>query len=228
MVSRYSLVLLAAALAGVGLFLSWPRLQASVHYLPVDTAISKYFASREIPSAQLPGLMSRARESISMHDHYRYRDGLSLLHYLRGLDNHTPAWERRPELYRSIEAATEVVRRAPAKPRVWLRIARIRAFLGKPEEEVIPALKMSILTGRVEPTLLLARLELGYGYLPSLDEETVSLLRDQTVLAWRVDRRGLLLKINAGLIEFTRVRTLLEAGYGNIILEMEDGLDADS
>ena len=226
-VKQYSLVLPLVALACALLFLSWPRLQASVRYLPVDTAISRYFDSREIPAAQLEGLVARARESLDLHDHYRYWDGLSLLLYLRGLDDRTPAWKRRMALQQSIRAGVEVVQRAPAKPRVWLRIAQIRAYLGQPQEQVIAALKMSILTGRVEPTLLLARLELGYRYLPLLDAETVSLLRDQTVLTWKVQPRELLSLINAGKVDFVRVKTLLAGGNEDIIAEMEGGLEPD-
>ena len=51
--------MLIALLAIALLMLSWPRLQARVHYLPVDTAISKYFDSRVIPTGQLEGLADR-------------------------------------------------------------------------------------------------------------------------------------------------------------------------
>lgn len=213
---------MALSIALLGL--AWPRLQASFHYLPVDTAIGKYFASREIPTAQLEGLVARAQQSIERHDHYRYWEGLSLLHYLRALDEDTPPWERRPEMKRCLRALEETVRRAPAMPRAWLRMARVKAWLRAPDAHVLAPLRMSILTGRVEPSLLVPRLELGYRYLEGLDTETAALLRDQTALAWRVDPRGLQRAVTEGRLDFERLRELLEGARRDILNEMEAAL----
>lgn len=219
--AQRALALLSLLTAVALLALAWPRLKAAYHYLPVDTAIGNYFATREIPSAQLDGLIDRAHESIGMHDHYRYWEGLSLLHNLRALDEATPYWEKRPELRRALSAIEEVVRRAPATPRVWLRMARIQSWLRAPEPYILAPLKMSILTGRVEPSLLIARLEVGYRYLHKLDAETAALLRDQTVLAWRVMPRGLRSALDEGRVDFERVKSLLAEGRSDILAEME-------
>jgi len=227
-IARRGLGLLALLVAAALLSLAWPRLKASYHYLPVDTAIGKYFESRQIPSAQLRGLIAQARRSIELHDHYRYWEGLSLLHYLRALDEATPYWEKRPELRRSLRAIEETVRRAPAIPRVWLRMARVQAWLKAPEQFVLTPLRMSILTGRVEPSLLIPRLELGYRYLQGLDAETAALLRDQTVLAWRVNQRGVVKAVREGRLEFAGLATLLSGGNADILAEMEAQLGRDA
>lgn len=218
---RYTLVLIIAVTAVVLLSLSWPRLQASLRYLPVDTALSKYRESRQVNTQQLDGLIERAREAIALHDQYRYREGLSELQILSGQDVTKPYWQRRQVLEQSISSALEVVERAPVKPRTWLRIARTRAFLGYPRDEVMPAWKMSVLTGRVEPTLMLLRLELGFRYFNGLDRESRLLLRDQAVLTWAVHRRGVLQRLETGSLDIGLMRELLSGRNPDIIAAME-------
>ncbi len=218
---RYALILTIGVSAGVLLMLAWPRLRASISYLPVDTAISKYWKTREINQQQLDALIARAQQSIALHDHYRYWDGLSDLQILSSQDMSKPFWQRRLALEQSILAAEEVVRRAPAKPRAWLRIARVSAFLAYPKEQVIPALKMSIVTGRVEPTLMLSRLELGLEYLAGLDQESVLLLRDQLVLTWAMHKKTMLRQLRDGSLDFAVIRDVLSVHEQDIIAEME-------
>ncbi len=224
---RYTLVLVIGVTAVILLSLSWPRLRASIRYLPVDTALSKYRETREANMEQIDALIERARESIALYDHYRYREGLSELQLLSGRDTAKPYWQRRQVLEQSISSAQEVVGRTPAQPRTWLRIARTRAFLGHPQEEVIPAWKMSILTGRVEPTLMLIRLALGFTYFNALDSEAVFLLRDQAVLTWAVNRQGVLQWLENGSLDFDLMRKVLAAQNQDIIAEMEAGLGTD-
>ena len=217
---RYTLIMTIGVTASILMVLSWPRLHASVSYLPVDTAISNYWKTREINKEQLDGLIERAQETIALHDHYRYWDGLSDLQILSGQDMSKPFWQRRLALEQSILAAQEVVRRAPVKPRSWLRIAQVGAFLSYPKEQVTSALKMSILAGRVEPTLMLARLKLGLEYLPGLDRETVFLLRDQVILTWAIDKKTMLSRLRNGTLDFVLLRDLLSGHHNDIVAEM--------
>ena len=218
---RYTLILTAGLIAGLLLMLSWPRLQASISYLPVDTAISNYLKTREIDNAQLDGLIERAGQSIAIHDHYRYWAGVSELQLLAGQDMSRSFWQRRQALQDSILAAEEVVRRAPAKPRAWLRIARAKEFLAYPSDEIISPLKMSIFTGRVEPTLMLTRLALGLRQLPDLDAEDIRLVRDQAVLTWAINERTMLKQIESGLLDLELLRLVLAENNPAIYAEME-------
>ncbi len=151
---QFTLLTIIGVAAVILLSLSWPRLQASIDFLPVDTGISRYWESGEIKAGELDALIERARHSVELYDHYRYWEGLSELLILSGQDAGKPYWQRRQILEQSVAAALEAVRRAPARPRTWLRIARARALLGYAAEQVIPAWKMSILTGRAEPNLM--------------------------------------------------------------------------
>lgn len=226
MTMRAGTLLLVVGAAAIALLtLSWPRLQASLAYLPVDTAIRNYYASREIPSAQLPGLIERTRQAIDRNDHYRYRDGLSTLLYLRGLDERSPTRQRRPAFEQAIAEAQNVVAAAPARPMAWQRIARTHALLGHGPEQIIAPLKMSIYAGRVEPTLLPGRLELGYRYRSALDDEAAGLLRDQTLLGWKLQPRQLTRAIEQQRIGWQGVRELLGGRNDRVLQEMEASLD---
>jgi len=218
---RYTLILIVGVTASLLLALSWPRLQASIRYLPVDTAISNYWESREFDQTQLNGLIHRAEQALEIHDHYRYWEGLSELQILKGMDENKPIWLRRPALEKAITAAEEAIRRAPSKPRNWLSIARAKAMLVFPPETVVSALKMSILTGRVEPTMMLVRLELGLRYLSELDTEGTQLLRDQAVLTWTSQKRALLGRIKSGSMDLDSLRDALSSDNQAIIVELE-------
>ena len=218
---RYGLVLVTAVTACLLLALSWPRLHASLRYLPVDTAISNYWKSREFDNAQLGGLIERAQQAITIHDHYRYFEGLSELQIINGQDMSQTMWQRRKALEASINAAEQALMRSPAKPRTWLRIARAREFLGYTSETIIPPLKMSILTGRYEPTLMTSRLELGFRYLAALDAEGIRLLRDQAVLTWRTEQKTMLKRIKSGAINLDLLSEVLSDGNQAMVLEIE-------
>jgi len=167
------------------LMLAWPRLQASYRYLPVEFAIERYYATREIPTDRLSVLIRFAREAIEHHDHYRFHDGLSVLHLLRAMDVMTPALERRAE-YQAAEAeAMESLQRAPAQPSAWARLAMIRWILRDEPENIVTPWKMSVFTGRTETTLLKQRVEIGLAFQQNLDDEALAMLRDQLLLAWR-------------------------------------------
>ena len=223
LLSRYTLVLLIGVTSFILLSLSWPRLRASMRYLPVDTAISKYWENRELNSGQVDALIERAREAISLHDHYRYWDGLSELQILSSQDMARPYWQRRQVLEQSLASAQEVVKRVPVRPRIWLRIARTSAFLGYPQEDVTQAWKMSILTGRVEPTLMLARLELGFRYFAGLDKESIAFLRDQVALTWVAQKKQLMKRVEDGSLDIDLMREILSGHHQDIIAEMEAG-----
>jgi hypothetical protein len=204
------------------LSLAAPRLQATLAYLPVDTALTRYFREGQIPSAQLTPLRARAETAIAHHPHYRYYDGLSQLNYLQALDAAGKPWLQRPALIRSLDAGLEAVARAPAKPRTWLRVARTRAALGETPSSVVDALSLSILTGRVEPTLLLPRLELGLIYAGALDEESRALLSDQALLAWRTQERAFRRALDEGRLDLSRLESVLGSRSETIVDALEN------
>ncbi|MFT5141351.1 MAG: hypothetical protein ACI9CB_003025 [Rhodothermales bacterium] len=223
---KSSFLLIMVGASAISLFsISWPRLNASLTYLPVDTAIKNYYATREIPTLQLPGLITQARKAIEKHDHYRYHDGLSALYYLRGTDDLSPTLERQSALEQAIAEAEISVSISPARPMTWQRIAQTHDLLRHSSDTIIAPLKMSIYAGRVEPTLLLGRLELGYKYLDGLDEETKGLLLDQTLVTWKLKPRELTSAIKNQRILRQGVAQLLSNTNEQQLHEMEASLE---
>ncbi|MFC1690425.1 hypothetical protein ACFL07_12370 [Pseudomonadota bacterium] len=219
--SRYLSIAVIGLTAIAMIALAWPRLYASIRYLPVEIAIKRYYSTREIPTDRLPVLIRFSEQALARHDHYRYRDGLSLLHYLRALDVFTPAPERR-DTYRQAEAEAIVsLQRAPARPAVWLRVATIRWILHDEPETIIQPWKMSIFTGRTDSALFGPRVEMGLAHREYMDAEAVAMLRDQILLTWRA-RPGTLVQIVAKRDrQMTVTRGLLEDTDPTALAEMD-------
>jgi len=189
--ARYAILAVAGLLAILVLSLSWPRFQASFRYLPVDIAISRYYTDREIPSHRLDILVGFAQQAIGYHDHYRYHDGLSVLHYLQAIDPYTPGLERRPAYRLAESEAIASLRMAPAQASTWLRLATIRWILHDEPEDIIGPWKMSIFTGRTISMQFAIRVDIGLSQREFMDAEAVSMLRDQLLLGWRAQQRSL-------------------------------------
>jgi hypothetical protein len=213
------LLLAVVLLALAVLALAWPRFQAAFRYLPVDQALSRYHADRQIPSDRLIILIDFAHQAIGRHDHYRFRDGLSQLHYLRGLDRYTPALERRPAYEEAAAEALNSLQQAPAQPETWLRLATIRWILHDEPANIVAPWKMSVFTGRTHSALYAQRVELGLAHRAFLDEEGLAMLRDQLLLAWKTHpgtliqvlaRRDRGLEVTRGLLEFNDPSALRE------------------
>ena len=219
----WALFILAAS--GFLGYLAWPRLHASLLYLPVDTAIAKYHAGEWIEDAQIDALAGRAREAIGRQAHHRYWDGLSLLMFLKGANTENRLHVRRDAFEASVEAAEVSLALAPAQPRTWLRLARSRSWLRYPPEQVIEALKMSAYTGRVEPSLFATRLELGLAYLPRMDGEGRSLMRDQVLLAWGMQPRELARGIKSGRLPLSAVEELLAGPHEPVLDDIRRAAD---
>ena len=218
---HYLFITAIGVVAIVVITLAWPRLYASIRYLPVEIAINRYYSTREIPSDRLPVLIRFSQEALARHKHYRYHDGLSLLHYLRALDVFTPALERR-DAYRQAEAeAINSLQRAPAQPAVWLRVATMRWILHDEPETIIQPWKMSIFTGRTDSSLFGLRVDMGLAHYEFMDAEAVAMLRNQLVLAWRA-RPGTLVQVMVQRDrQLTVTRALLEGTDPTALAEME-------
>jgi len=223
--ARLALFVPVGLLAVATLALAWPRVLASVRYLPVEHALDRYYADNEIPSDRLKVLIRFAEEAIGRQDHYRFHDGLSQLQYLRGLDVRTPAGERRAAYRAAADAAAASLRRAPAQPAAWLRLATLRWILHDEPETIVGAWKMSIFTGRTHSSLYAHRVEMGLAQRAVLDDEGVAMLLDQLLLAWRI-RPGTLVQVLARRDPGLRIVGGLLMDTDPVALrEMEDWLE---
>ena len=205
--------------------LSWPRLQASYRYIPVDLAIKRYYSSRETPSDRLPVLIRFANEALGHKDHYRYHEGLSLLHTLKAIDSNTPPLERRDAYVTAEAEAIESLKKAPAQPQLWLRLSHIRWVLHDEPENIIAAWKMSVFTGRTEASLMVQRVEIGLAHHEFMDEEAVAMLRDQLVLAWRLKSGALAQVLSVRDSDLVLTQELLGGTDPTALEEMKSWLE---
>ncbi|MDT8320247.1 MAG: hypothetical protein RQ826_06925 [Xanthomonadales bacterium] len=214
----------AVSLALIVLAMAWPRLQAALEYLPVEAAIDRYHLDGQVPLDSLENLLDRARRSIEQHPQSRYWNGLAVLSYLQALDDRAPLARRREAFEQTTQAARQSLLLAPVQPRTWLYLALAQSSLSFRGADSIAPLKMSIYTGRVEPALLLSRLQLAYARFAQLDEEARGLLRDQTLLTFRLKPREFIGSVKAGDIDFQRVSSLLGPVAPGVLQEMEGSL----
>lgn len=220
-----SYMVLAGILAVVLLALAWPRLRAALVYLPVNAAVERYYLDGEPPLAALQALQQRARQSAALHSHQEYWSGLALLHHLDAVYGEHPLAAQREAYEQSLAAADRALALAPVDPRTWLLRALAQNWLSFRDAGVVDSFAMSVYTGRVEPALLLARLRLGYARLGQLDEEARGLLRDQTMLAWRLQPREVTLALKRGELDLPRVASLFGPADADVLHELQEVLE---
>ena len=110
------------------------------------------------------------------------------------------------------------LQRAPAQSATWLRLATIRWILHDEPETIIEPWKMSVFTGRAQSSLLTLRIDLGIAQFEYMDDESVAMLRDQLLLAWRV-RASSLVRVLARRDRSLDVTSELLAGTDPAALE---------
>ncbi|HEV7372226.1 hypothetical protein [Arenibaculum sp.] len=81
--------------------------------------------------------------------------------------------------------------RSPASPHAWARLAQVQLVNGRPADEVVKALRMSLMTGRNERELALPRLAVGNQVRHAWDAEMTDEMLDQIRLAWHTHPQGL-------------------------------------
>ena len=84
---------------------------------------------------------------------------------------------------------------------------------------------MAVYTGRVDPSLFMARLLLGMYYLPGMDQEGIALMRDQALLAWQHQPREVTKALKSGALPFSQIEYLLIGAHSDVLAEMEASLD---
>ncbi len=223
--TRISLLLLTALLGIALLTLSFPRLRASIVFLPVETALRNHWGIRPISQDRFPSLIDAARSSLEIHETDQYWQGLGWMQYLYGISLGYDTEQAKGSFLLARQAFETELKSSPAQPAEWLRLGWIYALLRYPSQEVIEAWNMSVYTGRVEHHLLLNRLELGLRYADFFDEDDLALLRDQLLLAWQYKRREMKKAIASGTVNLKTIRGLIYRDRPEILEEMEEALE---
>lgn len=225
---RFSILLLPLVvllLSTFLLYLAWPRWVSSFRYIPVETAIDRYYKTGEIPSERLGVLIEYANSAIDINSHHRFHNGLSLLQFLRAIDLATPAIERRVSYEASFREAGISLRSAPAQSSVWLRRAYLAWVLHEETDIILPAWKMAIFTGRTDQSQYKSRLEIGIAHRSFMDQEAIAMLRDQLMLAWRAQPGSVVSVLAIYDRDLDVTRPLIAQTDPQALLEMEAWLE---
>lgn len=168
------------------LWLALPRTLAALAGLEGDAVISDLRLNggqvdAEVLAAGIASLESRASwhgTGLTDIDH-----GLLLFRQSRRASS--PAEQRR-----LLDAATVLVEQglaqAPGNPSAWAQLARLRALRGD-RAGAGAALRLSMLSGAVTPSIMPSRLALGLYLLDGLDAETRNMLAGQVRLTWGIN-----------------------------------------
>jgi hypothetical protein len=222
---RCFLVFLAALLGSTLLTLSFPRLRASLAFLPAETALRNNQQIRPITRDRFPGLIQAANNSIRIHDDSRYQHGLAWLHYLDAALSGYGTNEAKASLVQAQQAFEARLQSSPAEPADWLRLGWVHLLLNHPASQIIDAWKMSVYSGRAEHYLLSDRLELGFRLADSFGEDDLSLLRDQTLLTWKYRKQDMRKKIQQQSFQLTTFQNLLSRQDPETLAEIEKEYD---
>lgn len=202
------------------LALSVPRLRASLSVLPADAVQSRYAQTGEFPTASMGYLTDVLVSGIENHDDPAYWAQLGLIHFIRA-ESASDDQARGKDLALALQATGSALARAPVAPDLWLRMAIIRASLEEPSSEVVAAWRLSIDTGRVEPSLAVKRVELGLIYFSALSTEDRLQLLDQARIGWEMKRADLAAMVRSDPRYRIRFRELVKEAAP----EMLAGLD---
>jgi hypothetical protein len=172
-----------ATLAGVVLIvLAAPRFVAGALTAPFDETVRALGGGDAVPDQALQLALGSRQRATSLTSDGRFFAEAAALRFA--------AYQRDPVAERldlAIDAHRAAVERAPSQPFVWTRLATAVLSRDGYVPEVGAALRMSLLTGRFEPRLVLPRLELALPLWKRLPQDVRDGLAGQIVLAMKWD-----------------------------------------
>lgn len=180
--SSLTAALLAGVLTCVMLGLGIPQLVGAVSALGA-AAVIEDLQRGHTPDAKA---LTAAADSLA-HAAAWDRNGVHDTHrgtVLSALAETAPSGPEQQALYtQAIAAVRAGLSRAPGQPHAWAHLA---ALLERTGDRIgaADALRLSMLSGAVEPALMLWRIDQGLRLRALLDPDTVSMLRRQIRLTW--------------------------------------------
>lgn len=190
--ARWYLTLAGIAIAGMALlYLAVPRTIGAFQMLPGNRTILEIARGGDASRESLEVLAASRRRAADWLDSGRLWSDLAAAELL--IAESGDAGADRDSIRRAAAALRTSLRLAPASPHAWTRLAYAEMLLHDgPTDAAASALAMSMLTGRYEPDLMFARLELGFLAWPNFAIADRELVLDQVALAWRKSPKRLL------------------------------------
>ncbi len=150
------------ALGAVLIALSVPRSLSAFALLPGGPILSAIQQGNEVTGAELDTLAKAQESAATWSASGRVRTDLALAWLMRAEAAGFKTARGKALLRDAHRALQEGLSLAPANPYAWLRLAYAALASRGPSPRAATALKMSILTGEVDPYLLIPRLELCF------------------------------------------------------------------
>ncbi len=225
MTIRIKLILhlsLAASFAVVTILLSYPRLVSSLSYLPVDAALKRHWEDYPIKKDRFPALIGIAKNANQVLDRAHYWQGLGWLYFLQVNSSNYKTQEGKQLLSEAQIAFETSLKKSPADPAAWLRLAWIHALLNHDYSLVVKTLSMSFYTGRAERLLILNRLDLALRYTSYFEQEDLPIVRDQVQLAWHLFQAPMLELIRSGAFDKKTLLRLMADSHPELAIELQD------
>ena len=190
--ARRYLTLAGVAIAGlVLLYLAVPRTIGAFQMLPGNRTILEIARGGDADRDSLEVLAASRRRAAGWLDSGRLWSDLAAAELL--IAESGDAGADQDSIRRAASALRTSLRLAPASPHAWTRLAYAEMLLHDgPTDAAASALAMSMLTGRYEPDLMFARLELCFLAWPNFAIGDRELVLDQVALAWRKSPKRLL------------------------------------
>jgi hypothetical protein len=211
-----------ATLLAIMFVMSWPRLLSSLQILPVQQMQGQLYKPGAAQTLDLASLQNRTRRAISYHDAYAYHSFGSLLAFAQAAGKDVSLYSKQNLLNESMAEAKLALAGAPLQPDLWLRMAQIGAQTFTAGRQMQEYFYMAIWSGRVEPTHLIGRIYLGFALMPLMDEDGISLFRDQVLLAWNLQQAEFRKAVRSGQLNYRRVAELMSATHPDVVREMEE------
>lgn len=180
-----AVVILAAVMAVSLLWLAVPRTLAALAGLEGDAILRDLrLTGAAVDSDTLAAGAASLERRAAWHEAGLTDIDDGLLLFRQSRQTSSPAEQRR-----LLEQATlrleQGLALAPGNPSAWAQLAQIRALRGD-RTGAGAALRLSMLTGAVTPSIMSSRLALGLYLLEELDTETRTLLAGQVRLTWGI------------------------------------------
>ncbi len=174
---------LLGALVGVLLLgLGVPQLAAALSALAADAELREV-RSGNPPSPERLARASEALAAANRWDASGEREAARAVLLTARAEAAPPGPDRDRLLAEALASARTAVQLAPGQPHAWAHLAALFER-GGDRKRAVEALRLSMLTGAVEPALMMWRLEMGFRLRTAMDADSLSLLRRQIRLAW--------------------------------------------
>ena len=179
-------------LAGILIYLSFPRFIASIKTLYSDVLVYELDAGALPPEMALLKAQGDLGEAIDWSDSSYYRGQINYLqvqYFLNYTANITDIEDALADIMQGSNLALSLM---PVAPYVWYDRALMDSMYPERVARTLTAIKMSVYADRVNQNLLKARVLFLWDNKEAWDDESRSIFKAQLMLLWELKRRQLI------------------------------------